>query len=70
MGARRRSDSGKRRRDSPHGRLTRLRLEEEPVTAVAAVSEPVKFARSVRGLQYRDFITVGLLVDRLKVRES
>ena len=25
--------------------------------------------RSAKGLQYRDFITVGLLVDRLKVKE-
>ncbi len=63
---------GERRRDTgdyffstmPMRELVECMTFEEPARAV-----PADVREVAAGLQYRDFITVGLLADRLKVRE-
>ena len=62
------NDAGERRRDEGEYFFSTMPMRE----LLEAIDSPIpENVREVaRGLQYRDFITVGLLADRLKVHEQ
>ena len=67
------NEAGKRRRDEGDYFFSTMPMRELIACMTFAEGEagvPAAVREVAEGLQYRDFITVGLLVDRLKVRES